>query len=61
MYGRYAIKLLSQIDEFKGIQRGSWNITDNFRVMPTDTAPVLRSSEGFREASMMQSMSQNNF
>jgi hypothetical protein len=35
MSGRYVIKLLSQMDEYMGIQRGSWNITDSFRVMPT--------------------------
>jgi hypothetical protein len=42
MCGRYVIKLLSQIDQVLGIQRGSWKITDNFRVMPTDQVPVLR-------------------
>jgi putative SOS response-associated peptidase YedK len=54
MCGRYVIKLLSQIDQALGIQRGSWQINDNFRVMPTDTVPVVRSSEGLREASMMR-------
>jgi hypothetical protein len=48
---------LSQIDQVLGIQRGSWQIKDNFRVMPTDIVPVLRSSEGLREASMMLGLS----
>jgi putative SOS response-associated peptidase YedK len=54
MCGRYVIKLLSQIDEYMGVQRGFWQIKGNFRVMPTDTVPVLRSSEGLRDASMMR-------
>lgn len=61
MCGRCGIKLLSQINQALGIQRGSWQIKDNFRVMPTDIVAVLRPSEGLHEASMMRSMYRDNF
>jgi hypothetical protein len=35
MCGRYVIKLLKQLDSAFEIERGSWEVADNFRVRPT--------------------------
>jgi putative SOS response-associated peptidase YedK len=54
MCGRYVLKLLTQIDQAMGVERGRWEITDNFRVLPTTQVPVLRMTEGLHEAAMMR-------
>jgi putative SOS response-associated peptidase YedK len=52
--GKFVLKLLNQIDRVLDIERGSWEFPDNFRVMPTMQVPVLRMSDGLREATMMR-------
>lgn len=54
MCGKYILTQAAKAERAMGIRRGRWEYPLSYRVLPTDSVPVVISESGAREAAMMR-------